>query len=487
MSSTHRPKLGLLSDGDVEAIVGEACQVLEKGPGIVVENEEGRSVLEDAGALRHDGRFLIPEQVVRDAVASAPSAILLHDRDGEVALDLGDDRVHFDPGSAAINVLDRKDGRRRAAKAADYVDLVRLVETLPCYAAQSTALTPSDVPEEVADRYRLYLALKHGRKPVVTGTFRKDGFAPMYDMLVAVRGSEEALRERPLAVFDCCPSPPLRWSDLTCQALIDCARAGVPAELVSMPLAGAAAPVTLREAVVQHCAESLSGVVLTQAARYGSPVIYGGAPAAFDMRHGTTPMGSMETMMIDVAYAQVGKHLGLPTHGYLALSDAKVPDYQAGMETAFGAALAALAGINMISGPGILDYLLTQSLEKLLLDHEACAMALRLVRGIEKREGDSVALIADLVAAGGEFLSHSHTRKNWRKELSIASPLIDRDTYTDWEAKGGMSARQRASLEVERRLAAVEAPALLEDKAKALDEVMRSEVERFGAADLPMS
>ena len=485
MTSAHRPTTGLLSEEDAAAIIDEACRILESGPGIVVENEEGRRVLEEAGARPREGRYNIPEAVVRDAVASAPSVIPIHDREGELALDLGGNRSYFDPGSAAINILDREDGRRRAATAADYVELVKLVEGLPCYAAQSTALTPSDVPEEIADRYRLYLALKHGRKPVVTGTFRKDGFAPMYEMLVAVRGGAEALRERPLAVFDCCPSPPLRWSDLTCQALLDCAHAGIPVELVSMPLAGAAAPVTLREAVVQHCAECLSGVLLVQAARKGSPVIYGGAPAAFDMRHGTTPMGSMETMMIHMAYAQVGKHLGLPTHGYLALSDSKVPDYQAGMETAFGAALAVLTGINMISGPGILDYLLTQSLEKLLLDHEACSMALRLVRGIEKRPGDSLGLITELVAAGGEFLSHSHTRKNWREELTITGPLIDRDTYTDWEAKGGQSARQRAALEVGRRLSSFEIHPLPEDVASALDGIMDAEAARFGDGALP--
>jgi trimethylamine--corrinoid protein Co-methyltransferase len=177
-----------------------------------------------------------------------------------------------------------------------------------------------------------------------------------------------------------------------------------------MPLTGATSPVSLREAIVQHCAESLSGVVLHQLVRPGAPIIYGGAPSAFDMRHGTTSMGAIETMMICVGYAQVGKHLRLPTHGYLALSDAKSPDYQAGLESGVGAVLAALAGINMVSGVGILDYILTQSLEKLVLDHEACAMALRLSRGIARSGDDPVELIAEVVRRG-EFLSHEHRRR----------------------------------------------------------------------------
>jgi trimethylamine--corrinoid protein Co-methyltransferase len=484
MSSMIRPRVQLLPDDEASTIVDEAFAVLETGAGVLVENQEARELLEAAGASRRGERLNLPEALIRQCLESAPGRIRVFDREGELALDLGAGAVHFDPGSAAIHILEAG-GRRRRAEAADIVDLVRLVEGLPHYAAGSTAITPSDVPEEIGDRYRLYLCLKHGRKPVVTGTFRKDGFAPMRDMLVAVRGSEATLADKPLAIFDACPSPPLRWSDLTVQALIDCARASIPVQLISMPLAGATAPVTLREAVVQHCAESLSGIVLVQLARRGSPVIYGGAPAAFDMRHGTTPMGSMETMMIHLAYAQVGQWLGLPTHGYLALSDAKVPDYQAGMETAMGAVLASLAGIDLISGPGMLDYLLTQSLEKLLLDHEACGMALRLIRGIDKRPTDVVGLIGELVAGGGQMLSHRHTRKYWREELTVSSPLIDRDTYTDWEAKGALSARQRAAKEVAKRLALVEDPPLKKDVSDALDRIMDAEASRAGLNVLP--
>jgi hypothetical protein len=166
----------------------------------------------------------------------------------------------------------------------------------------------------------------------------------MKEMLTAVAGGADALAARPIAVFDVCPSPPLLWSDLTCQNLIDCARAGIPAELVSMPLAGATAPVTLAAAVVQHTAECLSGIVIGQLAEPGAKIVWGGSPAAFDMREGTTPMGDVGTWMIDCAYAQVGKSLGLPTHAYLGMSDAKVIDAQCGMESAGGTLLGDLKG-----------------------------------------------------------------------------------------------------------------------------------------------
>lgn len=483
MTSLRRPRVALLSEADAERIVGEACRVLEE-VGVAVEDSEGEALLLEAGARRHQDRTRIPERVVRGALATAPAEVRLFDREGGLAATLAGDQVHFDPGSAAIHILDGESGKRREATTRDVVDLVRLVDGLPNYAAQSTALLPSDIPEPIGDRYRLFLALRYGIKPVVTGIFVADGFTPMKEMLVLFREGADDLRERPLAVFDCCPSPPLRWSRLTCRCLIDCARAGIPAELVSMPLTGATAPVTLRDAVVQHCAENLSGLVIHQLARPGAPVMYGGAPSAFDMRHGSTPMGAIETMIIHLAYSQVGKHLNLPTHGYLGLSDAKTPDYQAGMESGVGAVLAALAGINLVSGPGILDYILTQSLEKLLLDHEACGMALRLVRGISAGSEDPVGLIRELVGSG-ELLSHPHTRAHWRRELGVSSPLIDRTSYGDWVAQGARSSLHRAGEEVKRRLAETTLRLPDADLDAALVAIMKTEAQRHGLDTLP--
>jgi trimethylamine---corrinoid protein Co-methyltransferase len=476
-----RPLVKLLAAADPERVVGEACVVLAR-TGVLVEHAAARELLLGAGAAEHEGRVRLPERLVRDALAHVPGPFRVYDRDGGVALDLAGDQVHFDPGSAAIHLLDPASGRRRTVTSRDVADFVRLVDGLPNYAAQSTGLVPADVPAALADRYRLYLTLKGSRKPVITGTFRADGFAPMRDMLAAVRGGGAALAERPLAIFDCCPSPPLKWSELTCRALMDAAHAGIPAEIISVPLCGATAPVTLRSAVVQHCAESLSGIVIHQLARPGAPVVYGGSPAALDMRHGTTPMGAVETMLLDAAYAQVGKHLGLPTHGYLTLSDAKVPDYQAGFESGMGAVVAALAGLNVVSGAGMLDFESCQSLEKVLLDHEIAGMALRLARGVEQRPEDAAALI-DEVVHRGEFLSHPHTRASWRAELHVPSPVVDRQTYGDWEATGAKWAHERAQAEVARRLAAPPPPPPAAAVGEALDAIVLEEARRFGVPD----
>lgn len=478
------PRVEWFTGHDRKRIVDEAKTILEK-IGVFVENDEAVALLDNAGAKVEKGRVRIHADLVENALDTAPERILLYDRGGEVAMDLGEDRIHFNPGSAALRIFDPSIGDARMPVTADVVRFVTLTDALPAYAAQSTGLIPGDVPEEIADRYRVYLGLLHSSKPIVTGTFRIEAFAPMHAMLSAAAGGDEELRKKPIAIFDCCPSPPLMWSDLTCQALIDCARTGIPAELVSMPLTGATSPVTLAGAVTQHCAESLSGIVIHQLARAGSPIIYGGSPACFDMRKGTTPMGAIETMMIDGAYAEIGKYLGVPTHAYMALSDSKPVDYQAGMETAMGAIVAAFSGINNISGPGMLDFESCQSLEKLVLDNEICAMALRLTEGITFRD-DPIAL--PLIEKGlekKEFLSLPHTMKWFRKEAYMPGEVIERGTLDEWRSKGKQDAAARASARVAEILGS-HMPMLPDDGAAArIEEIMMEEARKAGMDRLP--
>jgi trimethylamine--corrinoid protein Co-methyltransferase len=305
-------------------------------------------------------------------------------------------------------------------------------------------------------------------------------------MLASVAGDADALSEKPIAIFDCCPSPPLMWSDLTCQALIDCARTGIPAELVSMPLTGATSPVTLAGAVTQHCAENLSGITIHQLARAGSPIIYGGSPACFDMRKGTTPMGAVETMMIDGAYAEIGKHLGVPTHAYMGLSDSKPVDYQAGMESAMGSIVAAVSGVNNISGPGMLDFESCQSLEKLVLDHEICGMALRLTSGIEIRDDPIAMPIIEKGLERKEFLSLPHTTRWFRKEAYFPDPVIERGTLEEWRSKGRKDAMARASVRVESLLSKHEPEPLDAAVVKHMRSLMEAEGKRYGLDKLPV-
>ena len=251
-----------------------------------------------------------------------------------------------------------------------------------------------------------------------------------------------------------------------------------------MGMTGATSPVTLAGTLVQHTAENLSGVVIVQLARTGAPVIFGGSPTSFDMRKGTTPMGAVETMMIDCAYAEIGKRLNLPTHAYIGLSDAKIIDAQAGQETAMGVVLAALSGINVVSGAGMMDFETSQSLEKLVLDNELCGMAYRMLDGVARRETPLALGLYDDLTAEGQFLLSPHTLR-WLRTEHHYPALTDRDNYENWVAAGRKSAAERAREDVSARLAKASDPPLDEKLRRELDGIMLAYARAAGMEKLP--
>ncbi|MBN1165342.1 MAG: trimethylamine methyltransferase family protein, partial [Candidatus Krumholzibacteriota bacterium] len=195
------PRVKWFTEETRKKIIEEAITILEK-VGVFVENDEALSLLDGAGARidREKGRAYIPPDLVTKALETAPARIKLYDRRGEVAMDLGEDRIHFNPGSAALRLYDYERGDARLPATADLVEFSTLIDALPHYAAQSTGVISADVPEGIADEYRLYIALLHSSKPVVTGTFRSQSFPVMHRMLSTVAGGDEKLRERPLAI-----------------------------------------------------------------------------------------------------------------------------------------------------------------------------------------------------------------------------------------------------------------------------------------------
>src|ERR1017187_190680 len=510
-----RPRIQLLSTELIERILREAFELL-MSPGVCVGSavvdllraagvEVGTPAGVSTGAATNvdsnDRVARIPEKLVRQCLATAPRDFYLYNRQGEKAVHYGGDDVHFDPGSCCVQVLDPETLEARSSETRDLMRIVQVAEMLPEFAAQSTAVVCSDAiadsdqsndaPGAIGDLYRLFIVLQYSDKPVVTGAFSAAGLQGMIDLLAADSGSPDKLRQKPRAVFDVCPSPPLNWSEFGSHNLLDLARAGVPAEIVSMPLAGGTAPVTLAGSVTQHAAEVLAGITLHQLARPGSPVVWGGAPAIFDMRTGGAPMGAVETAMLNMACAEVGKHLGLPTHGYMVATDSKLVDAQAGAESGRSAMLGALAGINMISGAGMLESLACFSVEKLVIDAESIASAYRLARGIEvrsdvlsdKARGEKVpsetlatAMFAQ-IGLSGEFLKLKETRALFRQEQHLPSTVIDRSARGS-EPASDVLTRARAC--VDELVSKYRKPSLSEDVLRKFQAIVDREADRAG-------
>src|SRR5574341_2340257 len=339
-----RPRLRVISDELITRILDEAKRILAE-IGVEVRGPQLRQRLLDHG-LKLDAageRILFPPEVVQDAIAAAPRSITLYNRNGEPYVELSGDRVHFVPGSSGLKVLDHRTGETRLANTKDFVEYVRLADGLPYIAYLATAFSTNDLEPQVSDAWRLYLCLTNSLKPVVSGAFTEHGAPRMAEMVALFRADRAELRARPMSIFTVTATGFFRYGEDSCQNLVDCVEWGIPIEVVPVTLMGLIAPVTLVGATVSHVADVLAGLTMAQIVRPGAPVLFGGAPAAFHMKTASSPMAAIEALHLDVAYVAVAKSLGLPTQSYMALSEGKFLDAQAGAETFRSALLAALA------------------------------------------------------------------------------------------------------------------------------------------------
>ncbi len=451
-----RPTLNVLAPDLIDRIVDEAKRILAE-VGMEIRGAEMRRRLLDAGLpLDASGqRVLFPRDVVERAIVDAPSSFVLYDRDGRPHADLGGDRVHFVPGSSGLKVLDHRTGETRLANSIDFVEYVRVADGLDNIAYLATAFsTNADIEAQVSDAWRLYLCLVNSRKPVVSGAFTEHGVPRMVELQQLFRHDRADLIARPMSIFTITATGNFRYSEDSCQNLIDCVEAGIPVEIVPVTLMGLIAPVTLVGATVFHTVDVLAGIAMAQLIRPGAPVLFGGAPATFHMKIASAPMAAIEALRLDVAYVAVARALGLPTQAYMALSDAKLVDAQAGAETFGSALLAALAGVNSVSGPGMLDFVLVFSLAKLVLDDELCGQALRFVRAVRPIDDLPTGDLIDRLMIDQHLIMAPHTLEHWPTELYLPGAVVDRDNRENWLKRGGHDAAERATEEVDRRLAA---------------------------------
>ena len=481
-----RPTVKFLSKDLIEQIISEAREILCK-LGIEIQNDTVLSMLADNGAdvdktKRH---VKFTNEIIDRALKAVPGPFKLYDVHGNMTNDFSGYNVHFTPGSSALNILDPSTQNIRKPVTKDYIEYAKVVSGLKNIASQSTAFVPVDIHENIADSYRMFLSLMYCEKPIVTGAFLIESFEVMKDFQVAVRGSEAALKEKPLAIFSACPTSPLKWSEITSQNVLDCAKYSIPVEFIAMPMAGFISPVTITGTLIAHTAETLSGIVISQIANPGTPILYGGSPGIFDVRYETTPMGAVETMMIDAAYNEIGKYLGIPTQAYTAMGDSKHVDVQAGLETAMGATLAALAGVNNISGPGMLDFENCISLDKLVVDNEICGMALHMAKGVEPKEDFPSLPHFEELLKENHLLISKHSRKYLREEHYFPGPVIDRANRARWTEEGSRDFNTRAKETVDNLINNYSPSTLNEDIKNELVKIMESEAKKHGQEKLP--
>jgi trimethylamine--corrinoid protein Co-methyltransferase len=437
-------QLRILSKSDVEKIHGATMEVLRR-LGVKVWSPVALKLFADAGADVDKKTMMvkIPESLVKATLRKAPSKFKMYGRDPKYELDYSGNKVHFGVAGLAVRVQDL-DGRIRPGKLADVENLARIADYLENIHHILMTVTPSDVPDEV---YHLHCINADWKNSVKT----TDGFSwtarkaqETIDMAAILRGSyEEVMKKPPLLGFTN-PVSPMQLSKELIDGALVYAKYRQPMLYAPEALAGGTAPASLAGLIVQQNAEVLAGIMVSQLANPGTPVLYGTVSAAMDMKTGTPALGGPEVGLINIAAGQLGRYYNLPRRGTGGNTDSKLVDAQAGAETAITLLMAALAGMNFIyDACGGLDGTLTFSYEKLVIDNEIAGMISRILRGIDVNEETLAVDEICKVGTSASYLGTPHTARMFRKEHYLPT-LFDRRCWESWLKAGGKDISKEA-------------------------------------------
>ena len=446
--------LKLLTDDSVLKIHQTAMQVIEE-VGFEVQSEMALELFEGAGARVDWEKHLVRlnKDKVEELIKTAPSEIRLCGQDVANDILLGARRVYAGTGGTALYIYDPVINQKRQANLEDLRRIAKLVDKLDNIHFFLLPTYPNELPLEHVDVNRFFAGLDNTAKHVMGGVYTLDGAEQVIRTAQIVAGSAENLRQRPLISMIACIISPLRIDKTYGDMLVTIARNGIPVACPAEPLCGATAPVTLAGTLVVQTVDTLLGVLLTQIANPGTPVLFGSVATNTDLRNLNYLAGSVEMGLLNAAGAQMAQFYRLPFYATGGMTDSKTLDAQSGYESALTNLLCALSGANFIhDAAGLMEFAMTASYEKYVIDNEILGMVMRAVEGI-KVDDDTMAF--DLIkqtGPGGNFVAARHTRHFMRSEHYQPS-LSDRNSQEEWLSKGGKETWERASEIVKELLA----------------------------------
>jgi trimethylamine--corrinoid protein Co-methyltransferase len=467
------PSLQILSEHEIAAIQ-DASLVILRDTGVMVHHEEILRMLGQAGAKVDVGHKIarLSETLVMDCVSRAAKQYVLYGRGGQrtARFGYGDLVLMSSPGQYAW--IDLQTGDRRPATIQDTRDAIRLGDALGNITIVGAMAQPESISEKYRDVVLTAELVKGTAKP--TRCWIRNGATARYILEIyrAVAGGDAALRTRPMVEAFLEPISPLQLPKDGLDIVREFAQAGQPVSIGPMAMTAGTAPGTLAGTLAQENAEILAGIVITQLLAPGTAITYGGIPHIMDPRTGICSFGSPEQGVMAVAMVQIAHSYGFPVYINVGLTDAKLPDAQAGAEKAATLLLGVLAGADTFGHCGICGTDHAGSLLWLALDDDVMSYVKRIARGFVVDDERLATDVVHAVGPAGNFLAEEHTVQHFREELWLPGPAWTRQAYDLWREDGGTSFGDRLNRNITNILAAHCSEPLDEALARGIDRIV---------------
>ncbi len=454
----------MMPSDDVRRVHEAGLRILER-TGMVFKHAKALAVFGAHGFEVDGQRVLMSAEQVLHALAPAPAEFVLQGRSPDRDLRFGGDGLVVATGAGPPLLVEA--GASRPCTDDDLQTSIRLAHQLANVDMIGFPLEPQDVPP--ADRYTLCVrrALTLSDKPLEYALSTAEHLQVALDTSEILFGSRWEERPRLFGVVN--TVSPLQLEADACLAVVELAARRQPLCVTPCAMGGTTGPVTLAGLVALQHAEILGGLVLAQLVSPGCPVVYGGFSSVASMVSGDPLFGVPEYWLAMTTTVQLARHLSLPSRAGAAVTDAHLPDLQAGIESAAAMTAVVEAGVNFVlHGAGILSALNAMSFEKLVADDEMVGMLRTLRAGVPVDDESLAVDVIGRVGPGGNFLLEEHTAAHCRD--GYRPSFFNRRRHDAWRQHGGRDVVAEASLRAAALLASYGAPELEESTLRRLHE-----------------
>ncbi|MFO7951581.1 MAG: trimethylamine methyltransferase family protein [Bacillota bacterium] len=442
----HNLQFQVLPEQGREKIHSTVLETLQD-VGVVVQSNRHLEMLKHAGATVSENRAYISHKMVEEALQGVPNGFCLYDRKDESRLEFAGKKFNFGPGPSTTHTVDPYTGERRFPRKEDTRNAARIMDALENIDFVMDFGTIQDVPIKYADLHLLQAILENTTKPVLHWGFNVQNCRTVIEICKAVSGSLEKLQKRPFLAFFTCSNSPLLHTEESLDKLTYASQMNLPVVYVSAPTAGSTTPVTLAGTLVVTLTECLSGLVIHQLSREGSPFAMGGVTGATDMKTMLMSYGCPEFNLMHAALAEMAHYYDLPLWGSAGCTDAKTVDQQAAVEATASIIMSAMSGTNIIHDVGYTEGGNCSNPSMLVMSDEIIGYTKRLIEGIRIDEISLALEAIKRVGPMGEFMTDEHTYNNFKEELWVPG-LMDRSSYQNWSANGRLTMGEKAEARV---------------------------------------
>ncbi len=414
-----RATLRFLSPEEIDRIHETSLRVLSE-VGVAVHSPSVTKMLIAAGAHSSDDghRVLIPQDMVESSLSSAPRSVLLASRLEGKDIRIPDNRLYCANGGEGVYIKDMLTGVTTSPTKESVEKFTALIEALPMIDMAWNMVGAIEQPEEIKSLVELKIGFEFTRKHYQGGALNATEARLMVEMASLLAGGPEELAKKPIFSAIQCPISPLTFDKDLIEAQVELARSGIPVVSMSAAVAGLTSPATISGTIAQVTAENLASLTICQVAKKGAPFVFSSDSSAGDLRTGSIQYDALESVLLRVAAAEMGRRYGLPVQsGAVGLEDSALllSRVREGIPYMIPHAL---VPSDLSSGFGGVDQAAGASYELMIVDAWVWDAAREFVRTFD---ADDAAISFDTIkgaALDNSFLNKRHTAAHFKKEFA---------------------------------------------------------------------